>query len=107
MVDSTLFRLAPQVALVTWAVAQIAMLLFARNRLSAVAGARWAVAGLGCFALWMLLSSMSIYAVAILPRGEMIAVFAALELGTAIGAWGWLICNVQARFRVTAGGRQD
>lgn len=96
--DSSLLRLASQIALTTWAIVEIAMILCTRGRLEKVVGARWGIAGLACFAAWMFLSSISIYAVALVPRGDLVAVFAVLELGTAIGAWGWLAANVRARF---------
>jgi hypothetical protein len=98
-----MIRLASQVALSTWAITEVAMLLYTRKRLLVVVGVRWAIFGLACFALWMFLSSISIYATAVIPRGDLVNVFASLELGTAIGAWGWLICNVHARFRIVAG----
>lgn len=101
--DSSVLRLISQVALSTWAITEIAMLLYTRKRLLLVVGTRWAILGLACFALWMFLSSISIYAVAIIPRADLVVVFALLELGTAIGAWGWLASNVRARFRFTVG----
>jgi hypothetical protein len=76
------------------------MLIYARGRLTPIVGTRWAMGGLACFALWMMLSSVSIAATGIIDRAELVGVFAVLEAGTAIGAWGWLICNVHARFRL-------
>ena len=101
--DSAIFRLVAQVALTTWAIAEIAILISARTRLSVVTGVRWAVLGLICFATWMFLSSISIYAVALISRGDLVPVFAFLELGAAVGAWGWLIANVRVRFKIAAG----
>ena len=101
--DSAIFRLAAQVALTTWAIAEIAILISARTRLSVVTGVSWAVFGLLCFATWMFLSSISIYAVALISRGDLVLVFAFLELGAAVSAWGWLIANVRARFKIVAG----
>lgn len=98
--DSSVFRIFAQVALTTWAVAEIAMLIFVRNRIEPVAGTRWAIFGLTFFAAWMFTLSISIYAVAIVPRGNLVWLFILLELGTAVGAWGWLIANSLMRFRI-------
>lgn len=98
--DSVLLRLVAQVALTTWALTEIAMLLFTRKQSERITGTRWAVFGLICFAAWMFLLSISIFAVAVVPRGNLVNVFVILELGSAIGAWGWLIANARIRFRI-------
>ena len=103
--DSSLFRMAAQIALTTWAITEIVMLLSARGRLAPLTGTRWAIVGLLCFAAWMFLSSVSIAAVAVIDRAGLVTVFAALEAGAAISAWGWLICNVHARFRIVRSGQ--
>lgn len=98
--DSVYFRLAAQVALTTWALAEIAMLLLVRGQRGAVVGTRWAILGLCCFASWMFLLSLSIYAVAIIPRASIVLILAVQEVGAAIGAWGWLIANARVRFKI-------
>jgi hypothetical protein len=98
--DSSIFRLLAQVALTTWAVAEIAMLVFVRNRIEPVTGTRWAILGLVFFSAWMFALSISIYAVAIVPRGSLVWLFVFLEMGTAVGAWGWLIANSKMRFKI-------
>ena len=103
--DSVLLRLIAQVALSTWAITEIAMLLFTRKQAERITGTRWAVFGLICFAVWMFLLSISIFAVAVIPRGDLVGVFVVLELGSAIGAWGWLIANARLRFRIASNGQ--
>jgi hypothetical protein len=57
--DSSLVRMVAQVAMTTWAITQIALLVTARGRVAAVTGVRWAALGLVCFASWMFLLSVS------------------------------------------------
>ena len=99
--DSSLIRLAAQVALTTWAIAQIAMLLGTKPRLP---GTRWATFGLSCFAAWMLLLSVSGVSTGPVQRADILWPLALLEAGTAIGAWGWLIANVRIRFKFNGEG---
>ena len=101
--DSSFVRLVSQIALTTWSLTEIVMLLLTRGRLEEVTGTRWAIIGLGFFAAWMLLSSISISATALIPRGHLIWLFASLEAGTAVGAWGWLIVNMRTKFKITSG----
>lgn len=98
--DSSWVRLGAQIALTTWAMTEIAILLCTRNRMAVVTGTRWAITGLCCFAAWMFLSSISIHAVALVSRGNLVIVFAALEMGAAVGAWGWLASNAREKFRI-------
>ena len=98
--DSSIVRLASLIALSTWAIAQIPMLLSSRGKLEMAMGTRWAIGGLCCFAAWMFLSSLSVATTAVIPRADLVTVFAALELGTAVGAWGWLASNVRKKFRI-------
>jgi hypothetical protein len=96
-VDSSFVRLAAQVALTTWAIAQIALLVSAHRR---APGTRWAVLALVCFAGWMFLLSVSSVAAGPIARGDLLWPLAVLEVGTAVGAWGWLVATLRARFRV-------
>lgn len=105
--DSSWVRLTSQVALTTWAIAEIVMLAYARGHMAPVKGTRWAIAGLMCFAAWMFLSSISIFAVAVIPRADLVVVFAGLEAGAAIGAWGWLVSNVRTRFKISIGAQHN
>jgi len=98
--DSATIRLVAQVALTTWAMVEICMLVCTRGRVTEVTGVRWAVGGLVCFAGWTFLLSLSSAAVNVIPRGDFVWWFAALEVGVAVGAWGWLLANMRARFRV-------
>ena len=98
--ESSLIRLAAQVALTTWAITQMALLVSARGRVAPVTGARWAVLALGCFAAWMFLLSISSVAAGPIARSDLLWPLAVLEAGTAIGAWGWLVATLRARFRV-------
>ena len=91
--DSALVRMFAQVALTTWAITQIVLLVSARGRVAPIAGVRWAVLGLICFATWMLLLSISGVATGPVQRGDILWPLALLEAGTAVGAWGWLIAN--------------
>ena len=101
--DSSFVRLVSQIALTTWSLTEIVMLLLTRGRLEEVTGTRWAIIGLGFFAAWMLLSSISISAVALISRGDLVWPLAVFEMGTAIGAWGWLIANMKTTFKITSG----
>jgi hypothetical protein len=102
--DSALIRLAAQVAMTTWAITQIVLLVSARGRVAAVTGVRWATFGLACFAAWMFLLSVSGVATGLVQRGDILWPLALLETGTAIGAWGWLIANVRVRFKINGEG---
>lgn len=98
--DSSWVRLASQIALTTWAIVEIATLLYTRGHLTPVAGTRWAISGLCCFAAWMFLSSLSVSNTALIPRSDLVNVFSVLEVGTAVGAWGWLASNIRTKFKI-------
>lgn len=99
LMDWTTIRLTAQVLLTSWAIAEIVMLAAARGTMSPVVGQRWATIGLGSFAVWMFLSSLSIQDTALFPRSDIVGVFAILELSAAICAWGWFVQNARARFQ--------
>lgn len=94
-------RLVAQISLTSWAIAEIAMLAYTHGSLMPVVGHRWGAVALACFAGWMFLSSLTIQNTALFPRSSVVGAFALLEMGTAVGAWGWFWANVRARFKIT------
>ena len=98
--DTTVVRLIAQMLLLAWCTAMAAMLLIARGRTMQPAGQGWALLGLASFGGWMFLSALSIKDTALFPRSAVLWIFAMSEVGTAAGAWGWLLAYVHRNFHV-------
>jgi len=98
---TTLIRITSQIALVAWCVAEAMVLIVSRGNKMPVAGVRWALVGLASFALWQTLSSFTIKDSGMMPREQLVAVFAGLELLTAVMAWGWLVASARQSFHFT------
>lgn len=98
--DTTTMRLVAQVALVSWCVGEIVVLLLLRGKWVRLVGIQWAIGGLTCFALWMLISALSIRDVAFFPRSLAVGPLALLEMGTAFCAWAHWIALTRRTFHI-------
>ena len=98
--DTSMLRLISQVLLVMWCATAMAVAVLSRGKTFHAAGLRWAVLGLSNFGVWMFLSAITIRDTELFPRGSVLWLFAAVELGTTAGAWGWLVLHVRRNFHV-------
>ena len=88
--DTTAIRLGCQVLLVGWCAATAVVVLLSRGRMMHAAGHSWALLGLASFGLWMFLSALTIKDTELFPRSSVLWLFALVEVGSVVGAWGWL-----------------
>ena len=101
MEPTTVMRLGAQIALVLWCLCEAVVLLASRGRWVPVTGARYAIAGLLCFAGWMFISAISIRTIEMFPRATFVPAFAILQVCTAVLAWIWLVISVRNSFKFT------